>query len=59
MALRRFANSGTRTLALGLLYGAGAWVFNAGVVGLPIAIVLARRVPRLTLRRAHLNLSVA
>jgi hypothetical protein len=32
VALRRFANSGTRTLALGVLYGAGVWVFNAGVV---------------------------
>jgi len=32
VALRRFATSTTRTVALGLLYGAGVWVFNAGVV---------------------------
>jgi hypothetical protein len=42
----------------------GGWyipflVDHALFVGLPIAIVLARRVPRLTLRSARLNPSVA
>ncbi len=32
IALRRFANTGMRTVMLGLLYGAGVWMFNAGVV---------------------------
>ena len=67
-------------MALGLLYGAGVWMFNAGVVlpgtgarhepflggwyipflvdhalfvGLPIALVLARHAPRLTMSRAR------
>jgi len=81
LVLRRFATTPTRTVALGLLYGAGVWKFNAAVVlpltdtrhepffsgwyipflidhalfvGLPIAIVLARRAPRLTPVRARI-----
>jgi hypothetical protein len=80
VALRRFARTSERTVALGLLYGAGVWMFNAGVVlpgtgarhepffggwyipflvdhalfvGLPIALVLARHAPRLTMSRAR------
>ena len=30
VALRRFARTSERTVALGLLYGAGVWMFNAG-----------------------------
>ena len=75
IALRRFATTRTRTVALGLLYGAGVWMFNTAVVlaatdtrhepffggwyipflvdhalfvGLPIALTLARRPPRLS-----------
>jgi len=75
IALRPFANMRTRTVALGLLYGAGVWMFNTAVVlpatdtrhepffggwyipflvdhalfvGLPIALTLARRPPRLS-----------
>ena len=86
VALRAFTTTRSRTVALGLLYGAGAWVFNAGVVlpltdtrhepffggwyipflldhalfvGLPIAIVLARRAPRLTAIRARIAPRVA
>ncbi len=32
VALRPFTSTPKRTLALGLLYGAGIWMFNAGVV---------------------------
>jgi uncharacterized membrane protein YagU involved in acid resistance len=32
VALRPFATTRTRTLAIGLLYGAAVWMFNAGVV---------------------------
>ena len=32
IALRPFTNTPTRTVALGLLYGAGVWMFMAGVV---------------------------
>ena len=32
IALRPFANTRTRTVALGLLYGAGVWMFNTAVV---------------------------
>src|SRR5512135_2924691 len=31
IGLRRFAHTRTRTVTLGLLYGAGVWMFNAGV----------------------------
>ena len=81
VALRPFTTTPARTVALGLLYGAAVWMFNAGVVlpltdtrhepffggwyipflvdhalfvGLPIALVLARRAPRLTAVRARL-----
>ena len=74
VALARYATSSTRTVALGLLYGAAVWMFNTAVVlpatgtrhepflrgwyipflldhallvGLPVAIVLAGRAPRL------------
>ncbi|MBV9414274.1 MAG: hypothetical protein JO363_04780 [Solirubrobacterales bacterium] len=80
VALRPFTTTRTRTVALGLLFGAGVWMFNAAVVlpltdtrhepffggwyipflvdhalfvGLPIAIVLARRAPRLTAIRTR------
>jgi len=78
VALRPFTTTRMRTVALGLLYGAAVWMFNAGVVlpltdtrhepflggwyipfdhalfvGLPIAIVLASRAPRLTPIRAR------
>jgi uncharacterized membrane protein YagU involved in acid resistance len=86
VALRPFATTPTRTVALGLLYGAAVWMFNAAVVlpltdtrhepffggwyipflvdhalfvGLPIAIVLASRAPRLTEMRGRVALRVA
>jgi uncharacterized membrane protein YagU involved in acid resistance len=81
VALRPLTTTPARTVALGLLFGAAVWMFNAGVVlpatdtrhepffagwyipflvdhvlfvGLPIAIVLARRAPRLTVTRARM-----
>jgi hypothetical protein len=81
VALRPLTTTRARTAALGLLYGAGVWMFMAGVVlpltntrhepffggwyipflvdhalfvGLPIAIVLARRAPRLTAVRGRM-----
>jgi hypothetical protein len=86
VALRRFTTSGTRTVLLGVLYGAGVWIFNASVVlpafdtrhepffrgwyvpflfdhalfvGLPIAIVLARRAPRLSVGRIRMSPSMS
>jgi len=86
LALRPFTTTRTRTVALGLLYGAGVWMFNAGVVlpltdtrhepffggwyvpflvdhalfvGLPIAILLARRAPRHAATRARIVPRVA